>query len=401
MKISDEIRKEIGELKNQIETLQKEEKYKDALQLADKLNNKYDQLKIEVAKEKADLENFLKGDIYKITPNAPQDAAKLRIRAFNKLVLNPLRGEFRVPLTDEEKTAYFNVTGSPGTPAQIGATPSKGGYLLQQDQMATLQEFRKDFTQLKNYVNVVNTNYTSGRWATYTQQDLEFQNFAEMSDIAESDVTFAEATYTIADRGLIIPISNMLIDDVNIDIVSFMGRQLAEGAVLTENKEILKPLNTLITGNTATGIAEATTITSYKSLNTALYKTLDGVYYPASKIFTNQDGFLWLANLDDGTNRPLLVPDVTEPNKYFYRGKEIVVVPNLTLPNTTSGSKNYAPFFIGDLSSYLTFFERAGMELTSSSELYFRKAGTALRAIIRFGVTVTDSNAMTALKVEV
>ena len=29
MKISDEIRKEIGELKNQIETLQKEEKYKD------------------------------------------------------------------------------------------------------------------------------------------------------------------------------------------------------------------------------------------------------------------------------------------------------------------------------------------------------------------------------------
>ena len=401
MKISDEIRKEIGELKNQIETLQKEEKYKDALHLADKLNNKYDQLKIEVAKEKAELENFLKGDIYKIVPNAPQDAAKLRISAFNKLVLNPLRGEFRVPLTDEEKNAYFNVSGSPGTPAQIGATPSKGGYLVPSEQMATLQEFRKDFVALKDYVNVVNTNYPSGRWATYTQQDLEFQNFAEMSDIPESDVTFAEATYTIADRGLILPVSNMLIDDASIDIISFMGRQLAEGAVLTENKEILKPLNTLITGDTATSVAEATTITSYKSLNTALFKTLDGVYYPASKIFTNQDGFLWLANLDDGQNRPLLQPDVTEPNKYFYRGKEIVVLPNLTLPNTTISSKNYAPFFVGDLRSYLTFFERAGMMLTTSSELYFRKAGTALRAIIRFGVTVTDKDAMTALKVEI
>ena len=400
MKISDEIRKEIGELKNQIETLQKEEKYKDALHLADKLNNKYDQLKIEVAKEKAELENFLKGDIYKIVPNAPQDAAKLRISAFNKLLFNPLR-TFPQPLTDEEKNAYFNVSGSPGTPAQIGATPSKGGYLVPQEQMATLQEFRKDFVALKDYVNVVNTNYTSGRWATYTQQDLEFQNFAEMSDIPESDVTFAEATYTIADRGLILPISNMLIDDASIDIISFMGRQLAEGAVLTENKEILKPLNKLITGDTATSVAEATTITSYKSLNTALFKTLDGVYYPASKIFTNQDGFLWLANLDDGQNRPLLVPDVTEPNKYFYRGKEIVVLPNLTLPNTTISSKNYAPFFVGDLRSYLTFFERAGMMLTTSSELYFRKAGTALRAIIRFGVTVTDKDAMTALKVEI
>ena len=62
MKISDEIRKEIGELKNQIETLQKEEKYKDALHLADKLNNKYDQLKIEVAKEKAELRPARRGE---------------------------------------------------------------------------------------------------------------------------------------------------------------------------------------------------------------------------------------------------------------------------------------------------------------------------------------------------
>ena len=397
MKISDEIRMEIVELKNQIETLQKEENYKDALQVADKLDKKLDQLKIEVAKEKAEFDEFMKdamnGNVYKIIPNPPEDSAKLRISAFNKLVLNPLRGEFRVPLTDEEKNAYFNVSGSPGTPAQIGATPT--------EQMGKLQEFRKDFVALKDYVNVVNTNYTSGRWATYTQQDLEFQNFTEMTDIPESDITFAEATYTIADRGLIIPVSNMLIDDVNIDIISFMGRQLAEGAVLTENKEILKPLNTLIEGDTSTGVAAATTITSYKSLNTALFKTLDGVYYPASKIFTNQDGFLWLANLDDGQNRPLLQPNVTEPNKYFYRGKEIVVLPNLTLPNTTISNKNYAPFFVGDLRSYLTFFERAGMELTTSSELYFRKAGTALRAIIRFGVTVTDKDAMTALKVEI
>lgn len=400
MKISDEIRQEISNLKNQIETLQEEEKYADALILTDKLNSKYDQLKIEVAKEKADLANFLNGGIDKIAPNEPKDAAKLRSRAFNKLVLNPLR-LFPEPLTDEEKGAYFNVTGSPGQPAQIESIPAKGGYLVPQEQMTQLQEFRKEFTALKDYVNVVNTNYTSGRWATYTQQDLEFQNFAEMTDIAESDTTFGEATYAIEDWGLILPISNQLIADANIDIISFMGRQLAEGAVLTENKEILKPLETLITGDTATSIAEATTITSYKSLNTALWKTLDGVYYNSAKIFTNQDGFLWLANLDDAQNRPLFVPDVTNPNKYFYRGKEIVVVSNKTLKNKTIGSKAYAPFFVGDMKSYLTFFERQGMELATSSELFFKKYGYALRAVIRFGCVVTDKNAMTALKVEV
>lgn len=400
MKVSDEIKLEISAKKTEIENLQNEGKFQDALKAADDLNHLLDKLKIEEAKEKATFENFIKGGKTCVTTAETVDAATLRSRAFNKLVLNPLR-MFPEPLTDEEKGAYFNVSGSPGQPAQIEAIPAKGGYLVPAEQMTQLQEFRRDFTALKDYVNVVNTNYTSGRWATYTQQDLEFQPFVEMTPIAESDVTFSEATYTIADRGLILPVSQQLIADANIDIVSFMGRQLAEGAVVTENKAILTPLSTLITGDTAASIAPATTITSYKALNTAMFKTLDGVYYNSTKIFTNQDGFLWLSNLDDAQNRPLFVPDVTQPNKYFYRGKEIVVLPNSTLPSTEISNKNYAPFFVGDMRSYLTFFERQGMELATSSELYFRQYGYALRAVIRFGVVVTDKNAVTALKVEI
>ena len=334
--------------------------------------------------------------------NAPAnvDNKTLISRAFNKLVINPIRNE-PIPLTEDERHAYYNVTGSPGAPAQIEATPSLGGYLVPEEQMNTLQEFRKDFVALKDYVSVVNTNTTSGRWATFAPQDLEFQPFVEMTDIAESDVTFSEATYVIADRGLILPVSNQLIADASIDIIGFLGRQLAEAAVRTENKEILKPLNTLITGDTESAIAAATTVSTHKALNAALFQTLDSNYLNAAKIFTNQDGFLWLSNLDDGNNRPLLVPDVTAPNTFRYRGKEIVVIPDSTLPNTVSGSKNYAPFYVGDMRSYLTFFERQGIELATSRELYFRKAGMALRAIIRFGVVVTDKNAITAFKVEV
>ena len=109
-------------------------------------------------------------------------------------------------------------------------------------------------------------------------------------------------------------------------------------------------------------------MTSYKGLNTALWKTLDGVYYNSAAIVTNQDGFLWLSNLDDAQNRPLFVPDVIEPSRYRYRGKEIIVMPNLTLPNSQSGSDEYAPFFIGDMRSYITLFERQGMELSTSTE---------------------------------
>lgn len=400
MKKSDELKQEISAKRDEVLNFQSAGDIANAAKAAKELQALNQKCQIELALEEAQLENFLKGGKTCVTAPEAVDAAKLRSRAFNKLVLNPLR-MFPVPLTDEEKGAYFNVSGSPGQPAQIEAIPAKGGYLVPAEQMTQLQEFRREFTALKDYVNVVNTNYTSGRWATYTQQDLEFQPFVEMTPIAESDVTFSEATYTIADRGLILPVSQQLIADANIDIVSFMGRQLAEGAVVTENKAILTPLSTLITGDTAASIAPATTITSYKALNTAMFKTLDGVYYNSTKIFTNQDGFLWLSNLDDTQNRPLFVPDVTQPNKYFYRGKEIVVLPNSTLPSIEISNKNYAPFFIGDMRSYLTFFERQGMELATSSELYFRQYGYALRAVIRFGVTVTDNNAMTALKVEV
>ena len=395
MKKSDELKQAIAAKRAEVLNFKDTGKFEEAAIAAEELNVLNQKCKIELSLEEAEFKNFLNSNKTCITTPAAVDAAKLCNRAFNKLVFK--LGD----LTDEERNAYFNVTGTPGQPAQIESIPAKGGYLVPQEQMTTLQEFRKDFVALKDYVSVVSTNTTSGRWPTYTQQDLEFKTFTEMTDITESDVTFGEATYTIEDRGVILPISNQLITDADIDIFSLMGRELAKGAVKTENKAILQPLETLITGDTAASIAAATTITSYKSLNTALWKTLDGVYEPTAKIFTNQDGFIWLSNLDDAQNRPLFVPDVTNPNKYFYRGKEIVVIPNSTLPSKEISNKNYAPFFVGDMRSYITLFERQGMELATSQELYFRKYGTALRAVIRFGVVVTDKNAMTALKVEV
>jgi HK97 family phage major capsid protein len=399
MKKSDELRQEISAKKIEVENLQKEMKIKDALKSAGELENLLDALKIEEAKEKAEFDNFLQNK-KPVTPSV-EDAATLRNRAFNKLVFNSARKE-PIPLTDEEKNAYYNLSGSPGQPAQIESISANGGYLVPAEQMAQLQEFRKDFTELKNYVTVVRANSTSGNWATFDAQNMQFQNFSEMTAIAETDTAFGQASYSISDKGLIIPISNQLINDANIDVMSFFGRQLAEAAVRTENAAIVQPLSTLITGDSDASISEATTITSYKSLNTAMFKTLDGVYYQAAKIFTNQDGFLWLSNLDDAQNRPLLFStDITSQDKLFYRGKEVVVIPNSTLPNTTISTKTYAPIFVADLKSYITLFERQGMELATSSELYFKYYGTALRAVIRFGCVVTDPNAAVALKVEV
>lgn len=403
MKKTDELKQAISAKRIEVENFQQEMKIKDAVKSADELEKLLDEYKVADSLEKTEFNNFINsmrtGNAAQVTPIVA-DEKTLRRRAFNKLVLNPARSE-PVPLTDEERNAYYNVTGSPGSPAQIESVPSKGGYLVPQEQMSQLQEFRKEFVALKDYVSVVDVSSPSGSWATFSPQDLEFQPYVEMTNVPESDVTFGQATFVVKDRGLILPVSNQLIDDANIDIVSFLGRQLEQAAIRTENQEILAPLNTLITGTTDSAIAAAATVSSHKALNTALFKTLDATYLQAARIFTNQDGFLWLSNLDDGTNRPLLMPDVTEPNKYRYRGKEIVVLPNSTLPSTNISSKDYAPFYIGDMRSYITLFERQGLELSASRERYWHMNAFALRGTIRFGVVVTDTNAVTAFKVEV
>jgi HK97 family phage major capsid protein len=391
MKKSDELRNEIDKLSAKIEDLQNKEEFVEAAKWSGELNALVNQYKAAKALEEMEIKDMGKGAPAPAS-NVPEN--ELARRAFNKLVKRA------GGLTDEERQAYKNVTGTPGQPGQIESIPAKGGYLVPTEQMAQIQDLRNEFTQLRDYITVRSTNYTTGSWPTISDQQLVFQSFAELTDIPEGDVSFGHANYTVEDMGLIIPVSNQLIDDANADIVDICGRELALASVRAENAAVIGHLDTLA----GTGGASAPTISSHKALNEALFKGLNRKYYNNAKIYTNQSGFLFLANLDDGNNRPLFVPDVTQPDKYMYRGKEIVVIEDSLLENITTGSgssaKSYAPFFIGNLAEYVWMFERQGMELAISTEYLWRKYGTALRGVIRFGTTVYDSNAMIARKVE-
>lgn len=386
MKKTDEMKREIEQKRQEVDKLQREEQVDAALKAAEELNKMVNEYNIAKALEVSDFEKFANGAKSNAAPES-KDKAVLRNRAFNKLVFQNV---LHKPLTEAEREAYYNVSGSPGQPGQIAAIPSKGGYLVPEESMARLQEFEKAYVSLKDYVTVIETGTTSGKWATLPDQLLEFKSFEELTDIAEDDIEFGQVKYEIEDKGLIIPISNQLIDDADVNIIEVVGRQLAKGAIRAENTSILTPLNQTLT--------TAATVSSYKTLNQALFRDLDNNYYNNSRIYTNQDGFLYLSNLEDGNKRPLFTPDVSEPDTYRFRGRPIVVIPNATLPNTDDG---YAPFFVGDMSAYITFFERKGMELSLSTEYLWRKYGTALRAVIRYGVTVVDENSMIALKVKV
>lgn len=410
MKHSDELRKTVDELQAQIENLQQEGKTAEARKLVGELNNAVDMFKAAKAMEAADFTNFSQNAK---PAQSNESREKVRNRAFNKLL-------FGKRLTDEERRAYYNdgddsvsggsgtdtVTGGSGTDTvtgggdssnsltgQIEGTDSKGGYLVPVEQLPILREFRKAYAQLRDYCHVVQANSTSGKWPTLGEESGLLVNFTELEQIRESDFEFGQASYSITDYGDIIPVSNQLIKDANVNILGIVGQRLARKAVNTENSAILSLLST--------GLTNPSTISNYKGLTKALNVDLDPIYYANTKIFTNQDGFQWMSELEDDNKRPLLLPDVTAPDTFRFRGKPVVVLPNSVLASSAAAGQTpaYAPFYIGNMADYVMFFERQGVEIAVSTEYLFAKYGTALRCVVRFGVTADDTAALKAYKV--
>lgn len=412
MKKSDELRKTIDELQVNIENLQQEGKIAEAKARVAELNNAVEMFKAAKAMEDADFSNFSQGAR---PAQSNENRERIRNRAFNKLL-------FGKRLTDEERRAYYNdgddtvsggsgsdtVSGGSGSDTigggdsgsettsltgQIEGTDSKGGYLVPVEQMPILRELRKAYAQLRNYCHVVQAKSTSGKWPTLGEEDGLLVNFTELDQIQESDFDFGQASYSISDYGDIIPVSNQLIRDANVNILGIVGQRLARKAVNTENSAILSLLST--------NLSNPSTVSNYKGLTKALNVDLDPIYYANARIFTNQDGFQWMSELQDAQNRPLLIPDVTAPDTFRFRGKPVVVLPNSVLASSEAAGQTpaYAPFYIGNMADFVMFFERQGVEIAVSTEYLFNRYGTALRCVVRFGVATDDTSALKAYKV--
>ena len=405
MKKSIEMKKKINKLRNEITEAQKDEDLAKAAELAAELREVTKKYEVQKALEESetpdndaddddDDENDDETDTKNHSAYVPvnqiskEKMSRLRNRAFNKLLFGKKKfGR----MTEEERQAYYNedsgTTTTPATIGQIGDTPSKGGYIVPIEQMNILREYRKAYTALKEYCHVVNAQSRSGSFPTLGDEDGLLINFSEMNKIKESDFDFGQSDYTIFDYGDIIPVSNTLIQDANVQILEIVGQRLTRKAVNTENAKILELLSTLT----------ATPITNYKGLTKALNVSLDPVYYAGAKIITNQDGFQWLSELEDDNKRPLLLPDITTADTYKFRGKEIIVLPNSQLKTVSKK----VPMYVGNLADYCMFFERQSVEIAISTEYKFGLNATSLRCITRFGVTKDDTDAMVKLEITI
>lgn len=372
MRKSVEMKKQLDALKNEIKTLQAAGKVNEAHGKLDELNTMKNAVTVQEAIEQEEMENFA-GNPLEHTVTV--DNSVMKNRVFNKQILN-------MPLTEDEKKYATNAVGTPG---QAGGIKSKGGYLLPEEQFNRLIEYRRGLIALKDLCEVISVTRRSGSIPTTVEDDSELINFDELNDISKKDINFAQISYNVGTYGEIIPVANELLEDIDIDLISVIGRRFVRKGINTENSKIIALLQTLTpkAGD------------SYDDIKTALNVSLDPAISATAVIITNQNGFDYLDQVKLDNGLPLLQPVLTDPTKKQLSGRIIHVVKNERLSDVSGAH----PFFVGDMAEFCKFFDREQVTVDLSTDAGFNMNAAMLRAIERFDVQKADVKAMVYLQI--
>ena len=304
-----------------------------------------------------------------------EDMKAMRNRIFVKAVLGK-------PMTEQEKATAMTMVDAVGTPGQAEGTPNKGGYLVPQEQVNVITEYRRHRIALKEYCDVVNVSTYTGTIPTVDSETGTLTDFDELNEIPKGDITFKQIEWKLHSCGDIIPVSNELLADTNVDLVGFIAKRFATMSVNTENAKIF-------------ALMKATTVKQtgkdYKAILTALNRKLDAEIAQNAAIFVDAIGFDYLDSAEDKNGRPLLTPSYADPAAKMFRGHPVVQLPSTV---TTGSTDTKIIMYVGSLSDAVKFFDRQGVTMATSVEAGFTQNKTMLRAVERFDVQAADTEAM-------
>jgi HK97 family phage major capsid protein len=371
-----ELRLQIEALKNEARQLVSEDKLEEAkakVKEAEKLAEKADLL---AKLEADDLNNA------QVPKGEKKDQDEMKA-LYRKAFFKAFR---RQTLTQEERDAVNALTAT---------EDEDGGLLVPEDVQTAINQYKRSLPQLETLIEVVPVSTASGsrvfeKLATMTP----FANITDdTADIDEMDHPKFEAlTYAVKKYAGWLPVPNDLLKDSDQNIIAYLRNWIARKSIVTRNTLILD----ILTAGTAVSFAD------YKDIKKAINKTLDPMIAANAVIVTNQDGFHYLDTLEDGTGKPILQVDITQPSRKLFAGKPIEVVSNSVLATTGTATKK-APIFVGDLKEGIVMFERQGYQIDTTREggTAFRKDRTEIRVIEREDIKAKDTGAFVYGEIDV
>ncbi|WP_167260524.1 phage major capsid protein [Alkalibacillus almallahensis] len=387
-----DLRQQVTDLKAEAQTLQDDKKYEEA------------KAKLAEAKQaKSDLDNFLalQDDFNNLQVPQPQQRG------------TQLGGEPQGEKDNEYKALFFKtVRGQSLTSDEVDElekykarvssdSGEDGGYIIPEDIQTRINELRQTNDDLRQYVNVqpVSTNKGS-RTLERRAEHTPLQPLSEYGDpdaMAEMDSPkFDRLDYDIEDRAGFLPVPNSVLNDTDQALEDYLVRWISKKSKATDNHLILQQINSLT----------KETLNDYRGIKTTLNVTLDPSFAQEAAIYTNQDGFNYLDQLEDDNGRPLLQPDPTQPTRKLFAGAHpIVVLSNKTISTVvdeTAGTE-MAPFIIGVLDEGIVLWDRQqlSIDMTKVGGQAWRSNTTEFRAIVREDVTQWDDEAVVFAEIDV
>lgn len=294
--------------------------------------------------EKRDLENQKKA------PKSPD-----KVDEFRCIVKNVM-GE---KLTDEERATIKTADNSAVVPKQF---------------VNKLQEIKKGFGSIKEYCDIIPVLKNEGTIPVVDLDQNTLPEVAEGDNIVDGTLVTTELTFKCAKHGLIQSLSSELVDDAEIEIEGLAKKNFAEIVTVAENTKILK-----VVKDNATAIDA---VTDYAGVTLAMDKALPSVKSGLATL-TNVEGFAYLKNEKDTQKRPLNL--ITEMNgKFYFNGKEIIVVDDTLLPIVTEGKTKI--FYLANMKEAVKFCDRNVVTIARSAEAGFRDDTVKIRILERFAV---------------
>ncbi len=371
-----ELRQKVADLKAKAEEFNNSGKYEDA------------KAKIEEAKNvKNELDNYLAMKQIQVPDPVnsqagvlPPASVKNEDPSYKEVFMKAIRGQ---NLTHEEANVMQEYKA-----ALSENTGKDGGFIVPEDITTTINQLKQTVDNLEQYVNVqpVSTNKGS-RTLEKRAASTPFAPLSEygkpnaMQEIASPE--FERLSYAIEDYAGFLPVPNDLLDDTDQALEEYLRQWIAKKSIATRNYLILQELNKLTKVD----------FKDYKGIKTALNVTLDPAFADGANIFTNQDGFNYLDQLEDKDGRPLLQPDPTNPTRKLLSGKPVIPLSNKTIATDKDGK---APFIVGNLKEAIILWDRKqlSIDMTTEGGNAWRTNTSEFRAIEREDVTPWDTEAV-------
>lgn len=224
-----------------------------------------------------------------------------------------------------------------------------GGYTVPEDIVTKIIHLREARESLLDEVTVVPVKTKSGsRTFKKRSQHKGFATVAEAAKVGKvATPEFTRLSYEIEKRSGYMPVTDELLEDSDNSIAAEAETWLADEARATANNEILAEI----------AKKEAQDLKDLDGILSA-WIGLGSMFRATSKLYTNDDGLLWLSLKKDNNGRYLLTPNPTKPEQLQLclgpHTLPIKTYDNETMPTTD----DRIPMIPGDLKEGVVYWDR-------------------------------------------